>query len=76
MEQAVRDKYQTPPPDTAPTEQLLQEAINARFVQFVGMDKISKQQRWRGGNLFKFILLSLFLLLIKSRFNMFLLPKY
>ena len=48
LETAVREKYQTPPPDTAPTELLLQQAINARFVQFVGMDKISKQQRLVG----------------------------
>lgn len=40
----MRDKYQTPPPDTAPVEHLLQHAINARFVQFVGMEKVSKQQ--------------------------------
>lgn len=45
LEAAVRDKYQAPPPDTTPVENLLQHAINARFVQFVGMEKVSKKQR-------------------------------
>ncbi|XP_018025697.1 tubulin-specific chaperone E [Hyalella azteca] len=44
LEAAVRGKYQAPPPDSKLVEHMVQHAINARFVQFVGMEHTSKKQ--------------------------------